>query len=496
MNAYSRNVIANLLGTGWLLVVQLAVVPAVVWIAGVESYALLGFYASLLAVLGILDFGLSPTLTRSMASEQARAGAARLAQMLRTYEIFFFSVGIAGGLAIALGADAIAREWLSSAALTETQVRDSVRLMGLLFALRWPMAPSIATLQGLQKQLGLNVVNAIAGAAAGLGGIAVLWIQPRIEAFLAWQCACAAAQAIVLRILAARALPAVVSTARFDVRLLMEGWRFASGMTVISATAVILTQGDKLILSKLVSLEEFGYYSVALAVSSALYVVILPVFNATLPNFCEHVAGANEHALREAYGTANELMAALLVPVGLFLALFAPEVLLVWTHNAVVAERGSTLLSLLSAGTLLNGLMNVPYALQLARGNTVIGIGINSVLCLLLVPAVYVLTGSYGVAGGAAVSPILNGLYLVFGLPLIAWFCLRSESIWRFYAALLRRQGLAICLLVAARVMLPMANSTLGALAELALIIGVCVAASLALSPAVHKAWFAGLSRQ
>jgi O-antigen/teichoic acid export membrane protein len=486
MNAYSRNIVANLLGNGWLVVVQLAVVPAVVWIAGVESYALLGFYASLLAVLSILDLGLSPTLTRSMAA--GPVGASRLPHLLRTYEVFFFAVGIAGGLAIALGADAIAGQWLSSSALSETQVRDSVRLMGLLFALRWPTAPSVATLQGLQKQLGLNVVNAAAGAAAGLGGIAVLlWIEPRIEVFLAWQCVCAAAQAVALRILAARALPAAAGGVRFDARLLMEGWRFASGMMVISITAVILTQGDKLILSKLVPLEEFGYYSVALAVSSALYVIISPVFNATLPSLVERAAAADEGALREAYRTANELMGALLIPVGVFLALFAYEVLLVWTRNALVAERGAVLLSLLSAGILLNGLMNVPYALQLARGNTAIGIGINSVLCLILVPAMYVLTASYGVAGGAAVSPILNGLYFAFGLPLIRRFCLPSASVWRFYADLLRRQGLAIALLVAARFFLPMGGSAIVTLVELALILLACVAASVLLSPGLGR---------
>jgi O-antigen/teichoic acid export membrane protein len=180
-------------------------------------------------------------------------------------------------------------------------------------------------------------------------------------------------------------------------------------------------------------------------------------------------------------------MSALLVPVGLFLVLFAHEALLAWTRNALVAERGAPLLSLLAAGTMLNGLMNVPYALQLARGNTRIGIGINVALCLLLVPAMLALTARYGVAGGAAVAPILNGLYLLVGLPLTCRLC-PGMGAGSFYASLLRHQGAAVALLLAARWLYPRLDSPLLEAAGLALVLLAALALSVAATPQAREA--------
>ena len=74
MNAFSRNLVANLLGTGWTALIQFAAVPALIHLVGIESFALIGFYGSLVAILTILDLGLSPTLMRMIAGARIGAG--------------------------------------------------------------------------------------------------------------------------------------------------------------------------------------------------------------------------------------------------------------------------------------------------------------------------------------------------------------------------------------------------------------------------------------
>jgi O-antigen/teichoic acid export membrane protein len=480
VSRFGQNVVANLLGSGWTTAVQLAVVPALISLMGVASFALLGFYATLMAMLTILDLGLSPTLMRKMAGIRAySAESSFAAPTLRTYELFYVATGVALGGCIAAAAPLIARAWLSSSTLDTVRIADSVRIMGLLVALRWPLAPYVATLQGLQKQVGLNVLNAVAVTAANVAGLAlVAFVSPAIELFFAWQCACAAGQLAALRAMAWRALPRDAGPRRLMRRTLLDNWRFASGMTGISVATVILTQGDKIILSKLVSLEEFGYYSVALTVAAAVYIILIPLFSATLPRLSQLVAAGDEPALQRAFADASSLMNAALVPVAVFLMLYSNEVLLLWTGNHVIAERSAPLLSLLALGALCNGFMNIPFALQLARGNASLGLAISSALCLLLVPAIVLLTGRYGVVGGAAVSPLLNGLYLAVGLPLTYRLCLGSGRWLRFYGGVLREQGPALIVLV----MLRYAVSAADGQFERALVLTVGFAASLAAS--------------
>jgi O-antigen/teichoic acid export membrane protein len=488
LSSFSRNVSANLLATGWTALVLLAVVPVLISLAGVASFAVVSFYTVLVGTLAILDFGLSPTLTRRMAGVKVGgADPARAAHSLRTYELVYGGMGLIVGGLIAASADRIASTWLSSSVLAENDIRHCVLLMGLLVFLRWPMAPYVATLQGLQKQVGLSAVNAAAATVANGGGVAVLaLLAPDIELFFAWQCACALAQLLVLRALAWRALPAP-GGARFMGGTLLDSWRFASGMTGISVTSAILTQGDKLVLSKLVPLEEFGYYAVAITVSAGLYVIIMPIFTAALPRLCEHVAAGDEKALREAFASSSSLMNALLVPVSLFLVLFAHELLALWTRNPEIAYRSAPLLALLGIGTLLNGFMNIPFALQLARGNSRLSFTICVMLCVLLVPAMLVLTGRFGIVGGAAVSPILNGLSLLIGLPLTYRKCLGSSHWTSFYSSLMRQQGPAFLLLVAIRWIVPLsANPVLQGL-ELAAAFAASLALSVALTPRARE---------
>ena len=69
--------------------------------------------------------------------------------------------------------------------------------------------------------------------------------------------------------------------------------------------------------------------------------------------------------------------------------------------------------------TALNGLMNVPFALQLARGWTSLSVKINVFLTLVACPAVILAAQRYGTVGPAMVWPILMALYMAIALPAI-----------------------------------------------------------------------------
>lgn len=488
MSAFSRNVAANLAGTGWSALVQLAVVPMLVARLGVESYALVGFYAALLAILGILDLGLAPTLTRKMAGIVAQPSSGRAADVLRTFEAVYLSVAATAGLLLALGAPMIARHWLSSVHLDVGEVEGAVRLMGLLFALRWASAPYTAALQGLQRQVSASGANAAMVTVANVGGLLALEaVGASIGVFMLWQCLSAVMQLAWLRWLAVRATPAQAGPARVDRAVLVEGWKFSAGVAGISLMGIVLAQSDKLILSKLVALDEYGYYSIAQVLVAGLQVIVLPVFNAAMPRLTELSQRGDEDGLRRFFRSSSQLLNALLVPSALFLILFSNEVMALWLGAGDTAQRAAPLFRLLVAGVLLNGLMSIPYALQLARGNTRLALSICAGLCVLIVPAIVILTTVFGLVGGAATGILVNGVYLAVGLPLTYRACLGSPGWMQFHADILRYQGFSVLLIVLAWAGIPSGLPGILLLAILALTFALALAVSLAFTPGARQ---------
>ena len=135
-------------------------------------------------------------------------------------------------------------------------------------------------------------------------------------------------------------------------------------MTAITITSTFLLQLDKVILSRMLSLEMFGYYTLANVVAMTLYRFVGPVFSATYPKLTSLVElGAREEIIR-LYHKSAQLASVLVLPAALVVALFSREILLVWTRSSVTADNAHLLVSILIMGTALSGLMYVPYALN------------------------------------------------------------------------------------------------------------------------------------
>jgi len=121
-------------------------------------------------------------------------------------------------------------------------------------------------------------------------------------------------------------------------------------------------------------------------------------------------------------------MAVMILPAAVVIAFFSREIMFLWTGSPEIANNTAPIVSILVAGTALNGLMNLPYALQLSHGWTRIGLAINTFFILTLVPAIILMTRHYGAAGAASVWLGLNGIYMIIGVPLTHRRLLKGEA--------------------------------------------------------------------
>jgi len=414
-----RQFAANVAGVAWAALIQLAFTPLYLRLVGPESYGLIGFFVTLAALLQVFDLGMSPTVNRELARFSARDGSAAAAsRFLFTFEVVYWGLAVVVAVALAAATPLIAGRWLKASTLSTGVMASCFLRMALLTALQWPITLYQAALRGLQRHVSWNALKIGAVTAANL--IAVLFLRfvsNSIVAFFTVQIVVAVVHVVALRIWTWRHMPRPHER-HFTSSFLFDAWRFSAAMTLITVAAVVISQADKVVVSAVAPLASFGYYVVAAMAANALLIVIVPVFNTLMPRFAYLSASGRLEERKTTYVAALEGIAALLAPIAAVIAVFSYEILRLWTGSDAAAHSAAPVASLLVVGTALNGIMNIPYALQIAEGWLRLALILTLAQTALYLPLLCILAWRFGPVGAAAAWPIVGAAYVCAGLPL------------------------------------------------------------------------------
>lgn len=429
-----QNITANFTGRAWAAIFSLAFVPLYIKLMGIEVYGLLGIFMSLSALLSLLDMGLSATLSRELSKLSAGENSGQESRnLVRTFEVVYWAIGILISVAVVLMAPIISKYWINSSSVSHKVVEQALIIMGVSIAFQWPGSIYSGGLMGLQRLVVLNVIRSVMVTVQyGGAALVLIFVSNSILAFFLWQSLVGLLTTIALGVWLWKALPKSETKVRFDKELLVKNWRFAAGMTAISLVTILLTQLDKIILSKMLTLEMFGYYMLAFNVANALNNIVAPIFSALFPKFTQLVATQEENKLVALYHKGCMFLSVLVLPAAITIAIFSNEILTLWLDNPVTVQNAHQILTLLVIGTALNAIMTLPYALQLAYGWTKLAFYKNIVAVVLLVPLMVWMVQMYQGIGAAWVWIILNLGYFIFEVPIMHRRLLKGEMV-RWY---------------------------------------------------------------
>ncbi len=434
MPSLKKNIAANLVGRVWSAALTLLLIPVYIKFLGIESYGLIGFYTALLSALTILDLGLSTTLNRELARARAmNKDAGEVRNLVFSLELIYWGIGLFIGTAIALLAPLIAEHWVNVEQLPVSVVAKSVLLMGLVIAFQWPVGIYNGGLLGLEVQVLQNVLMIVMTTIRAAGILLVfMWQEPSLQLFFWWQAAISLLYVFMLRSALWMRLPKAAGQARFCRNELKKIWQFASGMTAVGLITFFLAQIDKIVLSKLLPLTDYGYYTLSFALASSLGTMITPVYTAFFPRFSALASTGDKSALSHIYHTGSKLVATIVFPVGLFVILFAHDILWVWTKNEATVQATSLMVQVLTAGNIFSCLMGMPTGVVQAQGNTRFLFLQNTVALAVVVPLLFVLTKSNGSLGATYVLLLMYAGCVAFSIPLINHRYFKGET-WHWF---------------------------------------------------------------
>ena len=113
MSRISKNISAIFLSNVWSALLILLLTPLYIDFLGIESYGLIGFYISWLALLGILDNGISATASREIAWLSARTNERKkIPNLIRTLEVMYWGIVLIIGVVILVGITLFGSSWI------------------------------------------------------------------------------------------------------------------------------------------------------------------------------------------------------------------------------------------------------------------------------------------------------------------------------------------------------------------------------------------------
>lgn len=412
------NILASYASQIYLIVISIAILPIYIKYMGPEAYGLVGFFAMLQGLFNLLDFGLTPTISRQTAQYNAgKETDLNFRRLFRALSLIFALIAGVGGGALFLLDNYIATHWLKLESLSINDVLFCLQVMAVCVALRWMTGLYRGVISGFEQIVWISAVNSIITTLRFPGVLLYMYCFGfTVRSFFIFQLIVALLEFMILAIKSYWLLPKIPAEdlIGWSVRPVKPLLGFALTIAVTSSVWVLFTQLDKFVLSGVLPLADYGYFTLAVLVAGGILQLSVPISAPIMPRMARLEAEHQHEKMRQVYLNATQFISVVVVTAGIVLAGLAEPVLYAWTGDKTLSTQAGSVLRLYALGNALLALSAFPYYLQYAKGNLKYHLIGNVISVIILVPSVVWAAMHYGAVGAGWVWFLMQAIYLVF----------------------------------------------------------------------------------
>jgi O-antigen/teichoic acid export membrane protein len=385
---------------------------------GSEAYGLVGFFAMLQAWFGILDLGLTPTIGRETARYRGGAlSALDYRRLYRTLSALFLAIALIGGLVLFLLSEKVATDWLTIEKLPLNDVIIAVQVMVVCVALRWMSGLYRGVITGSECLIWLSAFNTIFATLRFVGVLLVMWyFEFTPVVFFIYQLIVSLIEVVVLMTKSKLLIPCksdIIEKIGWSINPIKPILKFSLTIAFTSSIWVFVTQTDKLVLSGILPLAEYGYFTLSVLIANGIMVISGPISSAVMPRMARLHAENMHEEMIGIYRKSTQLVAIIAGSAAITLTIAATPLLVAWTGDITLAEKVTPLLRLYVAGNAFLVIAAFAYYLQYAKGNLKYHLIGNLALVIVLIPSIIYAATNYGGIGAGFVWLVTNALYLL-----------------------------------------------------------------------------------
>lgn len=414
-----KNIIANFIGRFWSILSNFLFIPLYIHYLGFESYSIISFTLIITGLIAVLDAGLTATLSR----EFARLDNSRTEkiQIFRTLESSYFIIVGFSIIIVFILSRVISYKWLNLNTFDPNRVSFILKIISFDAGFQLLFRFYMGGMLGLEKQIKANMYQICWGLLRNGLVVVVILFVPKLELFFLWQALSTAIFTLLLKLSLNHSL---TGHYKFDFQPRIESsvfrriWRFAGGMLLISLVASLNTQLDKLAISKLLTVESLGYYTLAVSLSMGIMVLVSPISIALLPRFTALFSARKNYEASKLFNKVNLLVAIIVFSVMANISFFAKDLIWIWTGKIELAEHTYLLIPVIAFAYAMISAQVMPFNVAIANGYTKLNNLIGLISLFVTLPGYWITTKYYGTIGAAyvfcGVQTISTLVYLFF----------------------------------------------------------------------------------
>tara|TARA_B110001452_G_scaffold267650_1_gene278861 strand:+ start:6189 stop:7661 length:1473 start_codon:yes stop_codon:yes gene_type:complete len=364
-----KNVVANYIGKFWSLISALVFLPLWIDILGFENYTIISFTLVITSFTVFFDSGLTSTLSRQVARGDVTGDYKFIA--FRTLEWCYLGIAFL----IIVGFQFLVRPIVNNinvSSIDKESLHLIIRIVSIGIPFEMLFKFYLGGLLGFENHIKANGLLVAWGVLRnGMVTLAVYFYQDMLL-FFSWQ-----ASSSVLFMFFARFYLLNSFTTKvnhnffiFDRKVLLDIYRFALGMLLISFVAAMNSQMDKMLITKYISLDELGYYTLATSLAGGMLFLVNPIASALLPKFTNNFSTGK--SLKNSYILSNamSIIGIVIFSICASLVINSTGVIYVWTGDEEIAKRSGEFLSVFGFSYTILALQVIPYNYMISTGDT------------------------------------------------------------------------------------------------------------------------------
>jgi O-antigen/teichoic acid export membrane protein len=418
-----KNVLANILGKFWSVVSSFIFVPLYIKYLGIESYSVISFTLLLIGLSSVMDAGLTATLSREFARAESNE---QRKKVFYTLEYCYFGIVILIFTILISSSNYIAHHWINLISLSPDLVSDSIKIFAFVLGFQFLSNFYIGGLLGLERQVLANGYQIVWGITKNAIVVLVIIYFPNLLYFFLWQLVTTFIYIIYIRYQLLKLIGSpnfsFFEIKKFDVEVFNSLKKFVSGLFLIALVTAINMQLDKLVISNFLPINQLGYYSLAVTLSTTLLYLISPISVALLPKFTYYF---NNNMQKEANQLFNNAfcVVTLFISVGLAtIIVYGNRLIFIWTGDQTIADASNQYLMFSAIGFSALALQVIPYDIVISNGNTKINNYTGIISILFTIPSYWFGVKYYGALGASITWCISQGIIT----PIFIYLVLRN----------------------------------------------------------------------
>jgi O-antigen/teichoic acid export membrane protein len=418
----ARNTLINLTAQIIPPIVAVVALPFIVRGLGIEEFGVLSIIWIILSYSGFLELGLGRALTKFVAEYIEQREEQKIAQAVWTTLTFQSFLGVVVGLVLIAVTPLLVRGLGIPPALA-----GEARLSFYLIAILPPLIFGTGSLGGLlMAGLRFDLFNAVQVLSSVLNytliAVGAYVFHLRLSLIVAITVAIRALTFLATLALSLAIFPTLRRYTRFTFEAVRPFFAFGGWVAVTSTVGQIITRVDRFIISSLMSISWVTYYSVPYDALSRLWIFPASLVTTLFPTFSGMMTmrESNKKTVEQIYMRSVKYLLIAMVPVIIFLIIFAGDILRLWMGSEF-AEKGTRTFQILSVGMLLSSLSWVPFTLLQSMGRPDLPakfICVESVAHFLLA---WALIKHIGIEGAALAWTIRSALDVVLHFGSLSW---------------------------------------------------------------------------